>query len=73
MLVGDVRWATTGSGVLLEVVGRQVVVLGADEGLEEPPRASARRTPQRSRTSSLERSRRTDRGGGMLTTRATTG
>ena len=30
-----------GLGVLLEVVGRQRVVVRADEGLEEPPRAAA--------------------------------
>ena len=44
MLVGDVRCATPRGGILLEVVGRQVVVLGADEGLEEapgPPREDA--------------------------------
>ena len=37
MFVGDVRWATTGVGIVLEVVGRQAVVLRTDEGLEEPP------------------------------------
>ena len=38
MFVGEVRCATTGVGIVLEVVGRQAVVLRTDERLEEPPR-----------------------------------
>ena len=37
MLVGEVRWATLGVAVLLEVVGREPVVLGAGQGLEVAP------------------------------------
>ena len=38
MLVGEVRCATTASGILLDVVGRQPVVLGVrDERLEVAP------------------------------------
>ena len=46
ILVGDVRWATTGVGILLEVVRRQHVVRLRDEGLEEAP-GPARDQPQR--------------------------
>ena len=37
MLVGDVRIATTGAGILLEVVGREPVGLLGDEPVEEAP------------------------------------
>ena len=40
MFVGEVRWATTGVGIVLEVVGRQAVVLRTDERLEEQPGAA---------------------------------
>ena len=47
MLVGEVRCATTGLGIVLEVVGRQPVVLGADEGLEEAPRPAGDQAQRR--------------------------
>ena len=37
MLVGEVRIATTGVGVFLEVVGREPAGLGGDEAVEEAP------------------------------------
>ena len=47
MFVGDVRCATTGAGIVLEVVGRQPVVVRADEGLEEPPRPAGGQAERR--------------------------
>ena len=46
-LVGEVRWATTGAGCLLKIIGRKRVVLRADKRLEEspgPPRSQAQRS-----------------------------
>ena len=58
MLVGEVRCATTRDRVLLEVVGRQPVVLGADEGLEEAQVGAPAAQEARLRRASSARSRR---------------
>ena len=61
MLVGDVRIATTGLGIVLEVVRREPVGLGGDEAVEEAPvqqRVAQRRAPQRRREALLPPHRR---------------
>ena len=45
MLVGEVREATTGDGLLLEIIRRQPVFLCRDESFEEAP-GLARRSPK---------------------------
>ena len=72
MFVGEVRCATTGRGIVLEVVGRQPVVLGPDEGLEEPP-GPAGGQAERRRCRRPTAAPRPISAGGRLTHRATSG